>query len=359
MKKAILIFVVIASFVILSACQGPKMSSISFFEYMDTFIKIDFLAEKGEESIHKIAIEQIYQTYHELSTMHEPLNEDSTFLQNIYSINKKNDQVIEIDPQLFYLIEEAERIRVLTDGYFDISIGEAINIWKEMIFDESKDHLFGEVSADIIEQTIEKIADIETKENVITLSQNQGKYFIHVKSDTAQLDLGAIAKGYATQLVYDYLREQNIEYFSISAGTSSIAVGKNYNRDGGIFNVALSNPVREDGDSRTYGTIFVKNTGVTTAGNFTQYVVSQGLRYHHIISPKTKMPTQYYHTVTLIGENLGVLDAVSTALFSMSPDTFTEWFNENQEELNIEVIRFNYDLTITTYLEETVFEEKE
>lgn len=359
MKKVIAIVAIAINIIILSACQKIEMQTISFFEYMDTFIQIDMLTGEDELEKHEIEIENIFKTYHELSTSHQPLSETTNFLENIYSINRKNNQLLEIDPELFYLIQEAERIRKLTNGYFDISIGEAINVWKELILDESRGYLYDEISSDSFDAAIKEIEKIVIKEDVIELSKRDGKYFIHVKSDTAQLDLGAISKGYATQLVYNYIREKGIEYFSISAGTSTIAIGKNENRDEGIFHVSLANPVRTSSDDRTYGMIFVKNIGVTTAGNFLQYATYENDRYHHIVSPKTKMPMQYYHTVTLIGNNLGVLDAISTALFSMSPTVFDEWVEANMEELEFEAIRFNSDLTITTYLTETKFKENE
>jgi thiamine biosynthesis lipoprotein len=110
------------------------------------------------------------------------------------------------------------------------------------------------------------------------------------------------------------LIEEGVEYFSITAGSSSISVAQNYNRNTRLYHVSLANPVAPTG---VYGMIYVKNVAINTSGNFEQYALYQGLRYHHVISPKTKMPAHYYHTVTVIGSDAGLLDALSTALFSM------------------------------------------
>lgn len=359
MKKIFLSFILITSILMLSACTKPgSMFSISFFDYMDTYISINVFAEDQKTADeYKVVIEDIYKTYHELSNNYEPLEDDSEFMENIYTINQKNNQLIEIDEALYLLIQKAEEIRILTDGYFDISIGEVVNVWKELLIDNAAGYLFSEVPNDVFQAVLAEVNLIELEEDVIELTTQDNRYYIQVKSTHAQLDLGAISKGYATQLVFDYLKDLKIKYYSISAGSSSIAVGQNQAREGGVYHVSLANPLKTDSTNRTYGMIYVKDIGVTTSGDYEQYATHQNLRYHHIVSPKTKLPMQYYHTITLLGNDLGLLDAVSTALFSMNPETLNAWLNANQSALGLEVIQFNYDATIVTHMTTTVFEE--
>jgi thiamine biosynthesis lipoprotein len=66
---------------------------------------------------------------------------------------------------------------------------------------------------------------------------------------------------------------------------------------------------------------------------------------------------QYYHTVTILGHDAGLLDALSTALFSMPSTEFEAFMNQYQETYQLEVIRFNYDETVSTFLQSTVFED--
>lgn len=359
MKKGFLIFTLIIFILLMSSCTKTlNLYTFSFYDYMDTYIGVNVYTESQEQAdIYESHIDDIYMEYHELTTNYVPLSADSPYLENIYSINQKNNQMIEIDFDLYQIIQLSEEIKNLTDGYFDISVGEVINVWKDLILDDVNGYLFEEIPETVYQNAITQIGLIELEENVIELTETDGHYYIQVKSTHAQLDLGAISKGYATQKVYEYLQEQNVQYFSISAGTSSIALGQNMNRDGGIFNVSLANPVKTSTNDLTYGMIYVKDIGITTSGNYEQYVLYQGLRYHHIVSPKTKMPMQYYHTVTILGDDLGLLDAISTALFSMPPEVLENWLTLHQAELNLEVIQFNYDETILTHMTTTVFEE--
>jgi thiamine biosynthesis lipoprotein len=204
------------------------------------------------------------------------------------------------------------------------------------------------------------VNDLDISDSEVILTENDEQYFVELKGLNAQIDLGAISKGYTTEIVKNYLIDQNVEYFSISAGSSTIALGKNLNRpnEGYIFNVALSDPNTSKALFRpSYGLVKVKDVSVTTSGNFEQYAVFEGRRYHHIISPITKQPVSYYDALTVIGSNAGLLDALSTALFVMDENAFELFINENQDTLGIEVIRYNQDNSISTYLKDTFFED--
>lgn len=361
MKKILSMMSIGIVLLMLISCKpaetNGKMYTIRFFnEYMHTYIEINFFAKNiATAEIYRDDIAHIYSMYHELTTNYESLGEDSFFKENIFSINQKPGEPLEIDKELYEILLEAQLIYELTDGYFNISIGHIIDLWKELINEE---YAFAEIPETVMTQTLETLESFTIEEDPYTLIEQDGKYFISLKNENVKLDLGAISKGYATQKVYEYLEEKE-QYFSISAGSSSIALGQNINRpdEEYIFRVSLTNPVRTGETLPNYGRVFIKDTTITTSGNYEQYALYGGDRYHHIISPITKRPMQYYHTVTIIGENAGYMDAISTALFSMDTSAFEQWLSSHQEALNIEIVRFNYDGTISTFLTQTRFEE--
>lgn len=423
MKKLIILGMILSSIFTLTACQSQELYTFNFYDYMDTFINVSVSASSEKEATQfEEDIDAIFSMYHDLSTSYEALEQESTYLQNVYSINENIGERLEIDQALYDLISYAQEIKILTDDYFDISIGKAVDIWKHLmtevtdgfeigdsIFvyhyyegdrseenkitinqtgtitsvqtDEDNDDIVLSITLDINEDTLiidkndaykkevsnqsyqnalDEIDQLDFSSNEIILENVDGKYFITILGDDIKLDLGAISKGYATEKAYDYIKNQNLQYYSITAGSSSIIVGENINRpdEDYIYKVSLANPVKtEITDKSTYGTINVKNMSVTTSGNYEQYILHQGYRYHHIVSPKEMMPVQYYHTVTILGQDAGLLDALSTALFSMSPEVMEIWLLENQTELDIELIIFNQDNTITTYLKDVIFEE--
>jgi thiamine biosynthesis lipoprotein len=241
-----------------------------------------------------------------------------------------------------------------------VILSVTLNVGESTITIDRNDAYKKEISKAIYDQAILDIDALDFSENSISLEEEQSKYYVTFSGEDIKVDLGAISKGYATQKVYEYINALDIKNYSISSGTSSIVLGENQNRaeENFVFYVSLANPYQtEILDKDTYGTVKVKNLSVTTSGNYEQYVLYQGQRYHHIVSPFEKMPVQYYHTITILGEDAGLLDALSTALFSMPPEEMSAWLTEYQETLDIEVIRFNQDLTVDTFLLDTEFEE--
>lgn len=354
MKKILYLILISGIAFTLFACAKALEPYTMIFSYMGTETQITIYIEDLDQGpIHRDAIDEIYAMYHTLSEYQFPLPEDSQYKENIYTINQKPEQDLVIDEALYDLLVQAENYKTLMDGYFDISVGSIVAAWKTLTEDYALELI---PEADFL-STMETVEALERIEDGIDLWEREGQHYIRIK-EGVRLDPGAITKGYSTEIVKDYIIEQGITYYSISGGSSSISLGTNFNRETGLFHVALQNPIRMGIDDRSYGLIYVNQTGVTTSGNYVQYAIYDDLRYHHIVSPFTKLPMHYYHTVTVIGNDLGLMDAISTGLFSMPPEVFDAWLLEHQSSLNIEVIRFNYDATIDTYLETTVFEER-
>jgi thiamine biosynthesis lipoprotein len=384
-----------ALFIVSCQDEKPKEDTYSYSfsfnnDYMYAYIAINITAE-SEEQAHTIRdqVEDIYSMYHDLTTNYDPLEEESLYLENIYSINQKKNQKLEIDKELYDLLVYAEEIKELSNGYFDIAIGKVVDAWKDIITPEEdpivgdivfllEDEVYVEVTAinpqngrisvegytdtfafyeykqDITAEafnlTLDRVEQIDTEDFDIILSEEDNKYYVEITGEDIKLDLGAISKGYATQKVYELFVETGIEYFSISAGSSSIIVGKHPIRENEKYWIELANPILGPNYSDAYGTFYVSDNSVTTSGNYEKYVMYDSNRYHHIVSPATKRPAQFYHTVTLIGPNAGLLDALSTALFSMPKSELEAWILAHQEELQIDVITFNQDRTVSKYL---------
>ena len=221
-----------------------------------------------------------------------------------------------------------------------------VTVWKDVILDEENNYLHTEIPKSVYEGVLENLEEIELIDEPYTLSEVDNKYFVRLNHEDVSLDLGAMSKGYATQIVHDFLKDEGVEYFSISAGSSSISLGKRIKRKTELFHIDLLNPVSTN---EVYGLVYIKNKSITTSGNFEQYVTYEGYRYHHVISPKSKMPVHYYHTVTVFNDDAGVADALSTALFSMPPEVFNKFLDDHQNELGLELVRYNYDETISTF----------
>lgn len=409
MKKMMLILMFILTVLTLSSCQNEKeMFSISYFDYMYTYIGIDMYVTEGEFTAYEKDINDIFEMYHDLTTSYDPLPESSPLKHNVYDVNQQKNTKLEIDQELYEVLSLAIDYQTLTEGYFDMTLGTPVRLWKSLIEntpdtlsvgghifihsysnepvmasgvieslndDEIQVLIHGdiitytlddltyefEVSDTSYQKTLSQVESLSQAQANVLLETKDGLYYVTFEAEDETIDLGAFTKGYATNLVKTYLIEKGVTYFSITAGSSSISVGKNINRpnENEVFIVSLTDPMYSSQPFRSYyGLIHIKDTSVATSGNFEQYTLYKGERYHHIISPFTYMPVNEYYALTITGPDAGLLDVLSTALFVMDNDTLEAFLNEHQERLGIEVIAYAYDGMVYEYTTNLYFEDK-
>lgn len=270
------------------------------------FILYNYLAYTVQDSV----------SYDEMMTI-EYGKDLASVKTNINDLNENVGTEMEVSKELYDMLVQAEEIRISSNGYFDYSIGRIIDVWKDGIRRYDKQ----EIPEADFNAIINEVANINIIDNPITLRTTGTKYFATVNMG-AKLDLGAFAKGYATQKAVDFLKSKGVEYYLIDAGTSSIAAGKN--PDYPVYEIGLREPVLK---RAIYGTVKIVEETITTSGDYEQYFTYKGQRFHHIISPKTKAPITNYHVLSIVGKDAGLMDAASTALFSMSLDDAREYLN--------------------------------
>lgn len=150
--------------------------------------------------------------------------------------------------------------------------------------------------------------------NLILDAENQTVYFADPEM---KLDVGAVAKGYATELVAQTLLASDMPSFIISAG-GNVRMG-NPPADGRAkWGVGIQDP---DGAvlglSDIVETLYLTGCSVVTSGDYQRYYVVDGQRYHHLIDPDTLMPDTDFRSVSIITEDSGYADLLSTAAFLM------------------------------------------
>lgn len=335
MKKGWLLFNLIFLGAILLACDKPvvvERNTHSIYT-MDTEVIIDLTYSPVEnKKNHYMAIEEIYDTYSKVSDNFRTYPN----ITNVYTINQKTvlsevSETFEISKELYELIDFAYDIQLNSNGYFDISIGKIIDVWKELI----EKYQMG-IDMDLeeeVELAIKVVEKIEIIEEPLNLFIEENKYYITVKPGV-KIDLGAIAKGYATQKATEYLLSQGIINYIINGGSSSMMLGLK-TQDTPNYNIGLINPVNR---YTNYGIVRANNVSITSSGsNIQKFETKDGTWYHHIISPKTKKPEHFYYSISLLGQDAGLLDAYSTALFSMPLDEVKNFLKDK----DIEFIAFD------------------
>ena len=308
MKKYILIVMVVICY-IFCACQHQTntiqdIAQIQMFA-MDTFIDLKAKGKNGQQALLKVEkeinhLEQLLSTTLERS--------------EVYAINQNAGvSPVTVTEDTFYLIQKAKQYYEFTEGAFDNTIAPVVKAWG---FTEEEKRV---PSQQEIQQKLE-LADqnklhIDTENNTIFLE----------KKDMA-IDLGCIAKGYASDKVNEILKQEGITSAVISLGGNISAIGKK--EDGSKWKVAVQDPLNEQGFA---GVLEVEDTCVVTSGVYQRFFEQNGKRYHHIIDTKTGKPAETgLLSVTIICESGTMADMLSTSLMVAGLEKGSELWRQFQ-----------------------------
>ena len=330
LKKGIFIklFILIVIFILLAMGVFfvlKKVNSLKYKEYtktlnyMDTVIDIKLYSNNEKEANNIIEeIDGIYKHYHELTDRYNTYDG----IVNVYTINHKTDVTkLEISKDLYDILNYGINWYYKSNGLFNINIGNLTDIWKKY-----RDNKSG-------------IPTSEELNNIVGLDiQNVVLYDDYkILTGNVNIDLGGIAKGYATEVVHHYLQSISFDKYLINAGGTVLA-GVNASSDN--YKVGIQNP---DSPSEIFDTLSISNAIVTSSGGYERFYEFEGQKYHHILDLKTKMPANYMKSVSVITDDAILGDVLSTTLFLMSVEDgqkFIESFD------NVQAIWYANDNTI-------------
>ncbi len=219
-------------------------------------------------------------------------------------------KAVKIDKELFDLIERAIGISKLTDGAFDISYASMDRIWK---FDGSMTKM---PSEEEIHASVEKVG----YKNIVLDKENTT---VFLKLEGMKIGFGAIGKGYAADKAKALLISKGVPSGIINASGDMNTWGKQPN--GNEWKVAIVNPLDKN---KVFALLPIKNGAVVTSGNYEKYVNFNGIRYTHIIDPRTGYPATGIISVTVFAPKAELADALATSVFVMGKETGLDRINQ-------------------------------
>ena len=242
----------------------------------------------------------------------------------VYALNERGTPVT--DPTVLEVAREALRISALSDGAFDVTIYPVVSLWG---FPSSDYHV---PTQEELDQALSKVGYQHLLLTEDSLSLPEG----------CQIDLGAIGKGFAGDLLRQYLKDKGVKNALLNLGGNVVAMGSK--PDGKPFRIAIKDPVGEG----YVCVLSISDTNVVTSGLYERYFERDGVRYGHIIDPSTGRPVDNeWLSVTVVGESGIDCDAWSTALFVMGVDKACA----KVRELGLEVVMVTGD---TLYVSESL-----
>ena len=213
------------------------------------------------------------------------------------------NQWIDVDQLTFEVVKKSIDISVKSGGAFDITVGPAVNLWQ---FGPGKD----ETKAIPSDAKLELVKQIVGYEN---LELRTAPPAIRKKVEGIEVDLSAIAKGFAVDQVAEGLAGRGIENFMIEVGGEVFAKGKGTS---GVWRIGIEKPDERIRDVDKVVTLDGK--GMATSGDYRNFRTIDGKRYSHAIDPRTCKPVELPPaTSSVIAESCMVADAIATALMVM------------------------------------------
>jgi thiamine biosynthesis lipoprotein len=215
--------------------------------------------------------------------------------------------VVPLSPDLARVLERAESISRLSDGAFDITVGPLVDVWKRA----RRQRMLPEVAK------VEAARAATGWRQVVLGRDAAGRTTAHLKVPGMRLDLGGIAKGYALDEATRVLKARGIGCSLVSGGGDLFASGAPPGQRGwkveiGELDVPQAPPGR---------VVWLKNRALVTSGDRFQRVELGGVRYSHLLDPRTGWALTHPSQVTLIGPEAMTTDALSKVLSVLGPDS--------------------------------------
>ncbi|AEX85721.1 thiamine biosynthesis protein ApbE [Marinitoga sp. 1135] len=215
----------------------------------------------------------------------------------IWELNEKRSIIA--DKETLFLMKAAINYADLTGGAFDPAIGALVKLWG---FDDMNSPK-RVPSKDEINNALKGISY-----KFIKIEGNK----ISLLNDETMIDLGGIAKGYAVDMAINKIKSLDPKATGfIDAGGDIGIIGPKFNRFPWVIGI-------RDPDGNPYDIklqIYLKEGAIVTSGNYERYFEKDGVRYHHLIDPKTGYPANFYKSVSIISDSAMKADAMSTAIF--------------------------------------------
>lgn len=252
----------------------------------------------------KKAKDSIDEAFKELDRIGNLLNFYSESSE-IAKINKNAGIMpVKVSPETIEVIKKALFVSDSTEGSFDITIGPVVKLWdfKSMKLPSDK----------IIKERLKSIG----YKNIIV---NENNNTVFIKKKGVQIDLGGIVKGYSADKVVELLKNRGIDTGLVAIGGDIKTFG--LRPDKKPWTIGIQNPRQKSTDDEIIAMIkSLSEIAISTSGDYEKYFILDGIRYHHLLDPRTGYPSYSSRSVTVISKESALSDAFATGIFILGPE---------------------------------------
>ena len=238
---------------------------------------------------------------------------------------------VEVDPETFGVVKKALEISEKTSGTFDITVGPAVRLWK---FGPDK-----ELQQTPTDSELDEIKKYVGYQKIELQVEPPAIRKLH---DQTQIDLSAIAKGYAVDQVSARLLQRSLQNFMVEVGGEVYVHGRSKN---GKWRIGIEQPTGTE--RRVSAVARISDSALATSGDYRNFKVIDGKRISHTIDPTTCRPVENMTaSCSVVASDCMTADALATALMVMGSEAGLEFCR--QQGISASIIKRDVNAQLTT-----------
>lgn len=305
----VLLLCVIFSSIAFTSCNKKQGKFTTYsLDYFDTATTITgYCADQDEfDTVSGEILSQLAE-YHKLYTIYNRYEG----MENLCTVNELKDgehRTVTVDERIIDLLLYAKEMYEATDGKLNVAMGSVLSIWHDYRTAGIDEPWAAELPPE------DKLTAAAEHTDIDDLIIDEENSTVYIADPEMTLDVGAVAKGYAVEMIARSLEERGISGYVLNVGGNVRTIGTK--PEGEKWLVGIENP---DTDSENPYLLYLQLAGesVVTSGSYQRYYTVDGKNYHHIIDSETLAPAERYLSVSVVCKNSAQGDALSTALFCM------------------------------------------
>ncbi|HLW64074.1 MAG TPA: FAD:protein FMN transferase [Gemmataceae bacterium] len=267
-------------------------------QHMGTKFRIVLYAANKETADR--AAKEAFTRVAELNRIMSDYDPKSELMQLCAQFDQSNHPPVKVSPDLFFVLSKGQELAKKSDGAFDMTVGPVVKLWR--------------IARRIQKMPEEKdLAEAKSKVGYQKMELDEKERTVRLLVPGMRLDLGGIAKGYAADEVQAVLKKDGITSALVAAG-GDIAVSDAAPNSPG-WKIGIE-PLTKDSPQRY---LRLHNAAVSTSGDAEQFTLINGVRYSHIIDPKTGLGLSGRRSVTVVAQKGIDSDSMTKAVMILPP----------------------------------------
>jgi thiamine biosynthesis lipoprotein len=208
---------------------------------------------------------------------------------------------VRVSRETMEIMKKSLEIARLTDGGFNVAVGPAVELWSVT----ERQHIPSPIELEHLTELVDWT----------TIQLDPSKQTIFLPRPGMRIDLGGIGKGYAADQAAKEMKRAGARGGVVALSGDIRAFG--LSPDAGGFPVGITHP-RQAG--ALVAVVELKDEAISTAGDYERFFERDGIRYHHILDPRTLEPARLCQSVTVIGKEGTLVDGLDTGIFVLGPE---------------------------------------